>query len=238
MLPPKKCLLISSSKKVGEDMRDWFISGDDHRWTIKLDVRDLGGHLDATNGARNAALARRAVGLLDKVPAVGALPLGFGGKLRILRAMHTPAALHGVEASHIFQASLKRLRAAYVRAVTSGSMHLANPGAVWSRWMGLQAAILVVVFSGAGFVCCHGTWLTMLGFGICFVCMVFFGLFAPVLSGHGPIHVLLHGAAEIGFSWDPVACVWTGVASSLPDCKSFSVLQVFFSGSLECQSLF
>ena len=47
--------------------------------------------------------------------------------------------------------------------------------------MGPQAAILVVVLSGAGFVCCDGTWLTMLGFGICFVCMVFFGLFAPVL---------------------------------------------------------
>ena len=119
--------------KVGEDMRDWFISGDDHWWTIKLDARDLGGHLDATNGARNATLARRAVGVLDKVPAVGALPPGVGVKLRILRAMHTPAALHGVEASHIFQASLKRLRAAYVRVVTSGSMHLANPGAVWSR---------------------------------------------------------------------------------------------------------
>ena len=84
-------------------MRDWFISGDDHWWTIKMVMieRDFGGHLDATCWARNATLARRAVGVLDKVPAVGALPLGVGGKLRILRTMCTPAALRGFEAAHI-----------------------------------------------------------------------------------------------------------------------------------------
>ena len=42
-------------------------------------------------------------------------------------------------------------------------------------------AILVVTLSGAGLVPCDGTWLTMLGVGICFVCMVFFGLSAPLL---------------------------------------------------------
>ena len=229
-------MLISNSKKVGEDMRDWFISGDGHRWTIKLDGRDFGGHLDATFWARNAALARRAVGVLDKVPAVGALPLWFSGKLRILRAMHTPAALHVVEASHISQASSKRLRSAYVRAVTSGSMHLANPGAVLSFldwptgcdpgchvvWCRFRMLRRYMAYNAGG-------WDLLRVYGL---------LRAVCTGGHGPIHVLLHGVAESGFSWDPVACVWTGVASSLPDCKSFSVLQVFFSGSLECQSLF
>ena len=69
---------------------------------------------------------------MTKVPVVGALSLGFGGKLRILRTMHTPAALHGVEASHIALASSRKLRVANVNAVTSGSMPLANPGAVLS----------------------------------------------------------------------------------------------------------
>ena len=35
-----------------------------------------------------------------------------------------------------------------------------------------------------------------------------YGLLRAVCTGalgHGPIHVLLHGA-EIAFSWDPVAC--------------------------------
>ena len=84
--------------------------------------------------------------------------------------------------------------------------------------MGLLDAILVVMLSGAGFVCCDGTWLTMQEFGICFMCMVFFGAVCTGAPGHGPIHVLLHIVAEIGFSWDPVACVWTWTASSLPDC--------------------
>ena len=204
--------------KVGEDMRDWFISGDDHRWTIKLDGRDFGGHLDATFWARNATLARRAVGVLDKVPTVGALPLWFSGKLRILRAMHTPAALHGVEASHISQASLKRLRAAYVRAVTSGSMHLANPGTVLSRLGGPTGC-------DPG---CHVVWcrFRMLRRYMAYNAGVWdllrvYGLLRAVCTGapgHGPIHVLLHGVAESDFSWDPAACVWTWVASSLPDC--------------------
>ena len=32
-----------------------------------------------------------------------ALPLDYHGKLRILRTMYIPAALHGVEASHLSQ---------------------------------------------------------------------------------------------------------------------------------------
>ena len=102
---PKKCVLISTSKKVSGSMKDWTISDEGHRWTVELEVRDLGGHLDATNRARAATLAERAAAVLTKVPVVGALPLGFGGKLRILRTMHTPAALHGVEASHLSLAS-------------------------------------------------------------------------------------------------------------------------------------
>ena len=183
-------------------------------------------------------LARRAVGVLDKVPTVGALPLWFSGKLRILRAMHTPAALHGVEASHISQASSKRLRSAYVRAVTSGSMHLANPGAVLSFLDGPTGCD-----PGCRVVWCRFRMLRRYmayNAGVWDLLRVY-GLLRAVCTGapgHGPIHVLLHGVAESGFSWDPAACVWTWVASSLPDCKSFSVLQVFFSGSLECQSLF
>ena len=129
---PKKCVLISTSKKVRGSMKDWTISDGGHRWTVELDVRNLGGHLDATSRARAATLAKRAAAVLTQVPVVGALPLGFGGKHRILRTMHTPAALHGVEASHLSLASSKRLRPACVGAVTSGDMPLANPGAVLS----------------------------------------------------------------------------------------------------------
>ena len=29
-------------------MRGWVVSDEGHRWSVKLDVRDLGGHLDTT----------------------------------------------------------------------------------------------------------------------------------------------------------------------------------------------
>ena len=134
----QKCVLIGTSKRVRGSMKDWNINDEGHRWTVQLDVRDLGGHLDATKRARAATLAKRTAAVLTRVPVVGALPLGFGGKLRILRTMHTPVAIHGVEASHLSFASFRKLRSPYVGAVTSGSMSLANLGTVLSLLDGPQ----------------------------------------------------------------------------------------------------
>ena len=161
-------------------MKDWTIDNEGHRWTVQLDVRDLGGHLDATKRARAATCAKRAAAVLGKVPVVGALPLGFGGKLRILRTMHTPAALHGSEASHLSAASTRKLRTAYVGAVTSGSMPLANPGAVLSLLDGPLVVILDIILFGVHFGCFGGLWLIMLRFWIWFVSMVFFVLYLVV----------------------------------------------------------
>ena len=44
---PSKCILMSTSAVVRQEMKEWVIS-DQERWTVKLDVRDLGGHLDTT----------------------------------------------------------------------------------------------------------------------------------------------------------------------------------------------
>ena len=67
------------------------------RWTVKLDVRDLGGHLDTTYRAWGCTLAARVLAVLRVVWLVSALPLGYRGRLRFLRTMYVPAALHGVE---------------------------------------------------------------------------------------------------------------------------------------------
>ena len=45
---PSKCVLLSTSAAVRRDMKSWVISGAGERWSVKLDVRDLGGHLDTT----------------------------------------------------------------------------------------------------------------------------------------------------------------------------------------------
>ena len=45
---PNECVLMSTSWTTRRDMRDWVSTDDGDRWTVKLDVRDLGGHLDTT----------------------------------------------------------------------------------------------------------------------------------------------------------------------------------------------
>ena len=60
------------------------------------------------------------------------LPLDFVGRLRILRTMHLPGALHGAEASLVSISGLRKLRTAFCQASLSGGLRLANPGAVLS----------------------------------------------------------------------------------------------------------
>ena len=207
-LPPRNVCLLVHSKMVRDSMKGWVIGDGGHRWTIQLDVRDLGGHLDATKRARASTLAKRAAVVLGKVLVVGALPLGCGGKMRILLKMHTPAALHGVEASHLSATSTRKLRTAYVGAVTSGSMPLANPGAVLSLLDGPSGCD-----PGYHVVWCRFRLLRRFmayNSGVLDLVRVY-GLLRAVCGGapgHGPIHLLLQGASDIGFSWDPVACVW------------------------------
>ena len=37
----------------------WVVSGEGHQWSVKLDVRDLGGHLDTTFHGWSSTLASR-----------------------------------------------------------------------------------------------------------------------------------------------------------------------------------
>ena len=39
---PSKCVLMSKSGAVRWDMRSWIVTDEGHRWSVKLDVRDLG----------------------------------------------------------------------------------------------------------------------------------------------------------------------------------------------------
>ena len=40
---PSKCVQMSTSSVVRKDMRDWTMSHEEDKWTVKLEVRDLGG---------------------------------------------------------------------------------------------------------------------------------------------------------------------------------------------------
>ena len=53
-------------------------------------------------------------------------------RLRVLRSMFLPGALHGIEASFLADTGLRELRAAFVRVVWSHRQYPANSGAVLS----------------------------------------------------------------------------------------------------------
>ena len=134
---PSKCILMSTSLAVHRDMWDWVISGGGDKWKVRL-VRDVGGQMDTTLRQRASTIAARNVNELDKIPAAGALPLGFGETLHVLRSKSVAPALHGIEASPISVSSLVSLRSAFVSAVWSSKMPLANSEAVLSLLDGVS----------------------------------------------------------------------------------------------------
>ena len=40
---PRLCVLMSTSRAVRSDKRGWIVSAEGDRWSVKMDVRDLGG---------------------------------------------------------------------------------------------------------------------------------------------------------------------------------------------------
>ena len=72
------------------------------RWSVKFDVRDLGKrrrHLDTTFRGWSTTLAARVRLVISRLVLIFALPLDFHGRVRVVRSMYLPAALHGIEAS-------------------------------------------------------------------------------------------------------------------------------------------
>ena len=140
---------------------------------------------------------------------VSALPLGYLGKLRILRIMFIPAALHGIEASSLSQGSLFRLRAAFVRACWSSKLTLAHAGSVlgmldgpefvdpvacvvWFRFRLMWRYLAYRPFEAARI----GRLLELASGG------------AP---GHGPVHLLVESASSLGFPWCLDGFCWPGL---------------------------
>ena len=56
---PSKCVLLSTSREVRKDMKDWVLSQEGDRSSVKIDVWDLGGHLDTTFRGWSSTLAAR-----------------------------------------------------------------------------------------------------------------------------------------------------------------------------------
>ena len=69
-------------------MRDWVVTDEGDRWTVKFDVRDFyGGHLDTTFRGWSSTLAARVRLVLARLFVIFALPLHFHGRMVVLRNM-------------------------------------------------------------------------------------------------------------------------------------------------------
>ena len=203
---PSKCVLLSTSREVRHSMRSWLLSQEGDQWSVKFDVRDLGGHLDATFRGWSSTLAARVRLVLSRLILIFALPLDFHGRIRVVRSMYLPAALHGIEASLLASDSLRKLRSAICRVVWSRRQPLANVGAVLSLLdgpTGCDPAFCVVWFRFRLLRWYLALWPAEVGRVYRLLEMVGDGC-----PGHGPIHLLCSSAARIGFWWNPVVLAW------------------------------
>ena len=74
---PSKCVLSSTYREVRKDMKGWVLSQDGDQWSVKFDVRDLGGHLDTTFRGWSSTLAARVRLVISRLCFDFCSPSGF-----------------------------------------------------------------------------------------------------------------------------------------------------------------
>ena len=111
------CVLLSTSREVRRDMKDWVLSDGGDKWSVRFDVRDLEGHLDTTFRGWSSTLAARVRLVISRLVLIFALLLDFHGRVRVVRSMYLPAALHGIESSLLASDSSRKLRSSICKVV-------------------------------------------------------------------------------------------------------------------------
>ena len=129
---PSKCVLLSTSKAARRRMTAWRNRNEGCFWAVKLDVRDLGGHLDVTLRAVAGTSSSRGRIATTQVPAGEALPLRFQRMLGMVRSKYLPGGLHGCEGAAVSATALHSFRSAIARAVWSKKLPMTNTPALLS----------------------------------------------------------------------------------------------------------
>ena len=84
-------------------------------WAVKIDVRDLGGHLNVTLRAVAGTLSSRVHIATTQVPCCWSPLPGFQRMLGMVRSKHLPGGLHGCEGAAISVSALGSFRSAVAR---------------------------------------------------------------------------------------------------------------------------
>ena len=130
---PTKCVLMSTCEVLRKDMRDCTLTDKRDRWTVKLDVRGLGGHLNTTFRGWSATLASRVQLVISRLVLFLFFRWMFIGGLEFI-----PGALHGIEATFLAMSNLRKLRSSIFEVVWSRRQPVASVGAVLSVQDGPQ----------------------------------------------------------------------------------------------------
>ena len=91
--------------------------------------------MDTTFRGWSSTLAARIRLVISRLVLIFVLSLDFHGRVRVVRSMYLPAALHGIEASLLASESLRKLRSAIRRVV----------GLVVSLWLALELCLVCLM---------------------------------------------------------------------------------------------
>ena len=192
---------MSTSRAVRNDMCGWIVINEGDRWSVKQDVRDLGGHLDSTFRGWSATLATKFVLLL----------LGWCLFLLFHWIFMGGLGLFGPCLTLALYMVLRLLFLQRLAYVSCGLLLSGLCGPVVSL-LPILVAVLSLLDGPTGCdpaFCVVWFRFRMLRRYLAYrpgeVSRVYRLLehAANVCPGHGPAHLLVESAAEIGFVWSP-----------------------------------
>ena len=186
-------------------MKDWVLSDSGDQWSVKFDVRDLGGHLDTTFRGWSSTLAVRVRLVISRLVLIFILPLDFHGRVRVVRSMYLACLLCMVLNLLCW---LLTVCGSFGPLSAEWSGHNVNLWLVLGLClvclMGLLGVTPLFVWFGSGFGSGFGWYLSLWPAEAGRVYRLL-GMVSHGCPGHGPVHLLFASAAEVGFWLDPVA---------------------------------
>ena len=81
---------MSTTRAVRKDMWDWSSSHEGGKWSVMLDVRDLGGHIETTFRGWPVTLAARVRTVISRMALFSVFLLDLHGRILVVSSMFIP----------------------------------------------------------------------------------------------------------------------------------------------------